>query len=249
MSRPEKPTEPVTGRILVVEDEETIAAGIRDTLLLDGYAAEVVVDGARALERILAEDWDLVLLDVMLPGMDGFTVCERVRAAGDQVPILFLTAKDGAEDRIRGLELGGDDYLPKPFALRELLLRVAAILRRKTWYATPPEGSSPTSEVAFGGNAVDFKTYTAVAWDGTQHQLTHKEALILKCLADREGEIVSREEILEQVWGYEIFPSTRTIDNFIVRLRKRFEREPDVPRHFHTQRGVGYRLTLHPETP
>lgn len=236
-------------RILVVEDEESLAEGILDNLLIEGYRAETVADGERALERIMQADWDLVLLDVMLPGLDGFTICERVRAAGDQVPILFLTAKGGEEDRIRGLELGGDDYLAKPFALRELLLRVAAILRRKAWYATPPEGEATAADIAFGGNHVDFRSYRGTAWDGSEQHLTHKEALILKCLSDRAGEIVARETILEQVWGYEIFPSTRTIDNFIVRLRKRFEREPDAPRHFHTQRGVGYRFTIDEELP
>jgi two-component system, OmpR family, alkaline phosphatase synthesis response regulator PhoP len=234
-------------RILIVEDEESLADGILENLLMDGYAAEVAPDGDVALARIAEGGWDLVLLDVMLPGVDGFTICERTRAAGNQVPILFLTANSGEDDRIRGLELGGDDYLGKPFSLRELLLRIAAILRRKQWYATPPEGEAKTSELTFGGNHVDFKTYRGVSWDGTEQHLTHKEALILKCLSDRAGEIVSREDILEQVWGYEIFPSTRTIDNFIVRLRKRFEREPDAPQHFHTQRGVGYRFTLDQE--
>ncbi|MDF1800684.1 MAG: response regulator transcription factor [Planctomycetota bacterium] len=237
-----------TQRILVVEDEESLAEGILENLLLDGYEAEIAADGDEGLRRIGEGGWDLVLLDVMLPGVDGFTICERTRAAGDQVPILFLTAKGGEDDRIRGLEVGGDDYLAKPFALRELLLRITAILRRKSWYATPPDGSAKSSDIAFGGNRVDFKTYRGTSWDGSEQQLTHKEALILKCLSDRTGEIVSREDILEQVWGYEIFPSTRTIDNFIVRLRKRFEREPDAPRHFHTQRGVGYRFTIDEET-
>ena len=241
-------TEP-TPRILVVEDEESLAEGILDNLLLDGYEAEIAPDGDRALARLRDADWDLVLLDVMLPGVDGFTICETIRAEGDQVSVLFLTAKGGEDDRIHGLEVGGDDYLPKPFALRELLLRVAAILRRRQWYATPPEGSARTSELRFGDNVVDFKTYRGTSWDGAEQQLTHKEALILKCLSDRPGEVVSREEILEQVWGYEIYPSTRTIDNFIVRLRKRFEREPDAPRHVHTQRGVGYRFTPDEETP
>ena len=238
-----------THRILVVEDEENLAEGILDNLELDGYQAEIAPDGDIALERIRAGGWDLVLLDVMLPGVDGFTICETVRGEGNQVPILFLTAKGGEDDRIRGLEAGGDDYLSKPFALRELLLRVAAILRRKQWYAEPPEGQATTSELVFGENRVDFKTYRGTSWDGADQQLTHKEALILKCLSDRPGEVVSREEILEQVWGYEIYPSTRTIDNFIVRLRKRFEREPDAPRHIHTQRGVGYRFTPDEENP
>jgi two-component system alkaline phosphatase synthesis response regulator PhoP len=233
-------------KILVVEDEESLAEGISENLVLDGYEPEVAPDGLLAIERIRAGGWDLVLLDVMLPGMDGFTICETMRSEGIQTPVLFLTAKSSQDDRIRGLEAGGDDYLPKPFALKELLLRVAAILRRKSWYA--PE-NKPNTGLEFGGNHIDFATYRGTAWDGTEAELTHKEALILKCLADREGEVVSREEILEEAWGYEIFPSTRTIDNFIVRLRKRFEREPDDPRHFHTQRGVGYRFTKTEDPP
>ena len=233
-------------RVLVVEDEETLAEGISENLVLEGYTTEIAPEGPLALERIRAGDWDLILLDVMLPGLDGFTICKTMRAEGIQTPVLFLTAKSGQDDRIHGLEAGGDDYLAKPFALRELLLRVAAILRRKSWYA-PPDTQS--TQLEFGGNTVDFATYRGTAWDGTEAELTHKEALILKCLADREGEVVSREEILEGAWGYEIFPSTRTIDNFIVRLRKRFEREPDDPRHFHTQRGVGYRFTKNEDPP
>jgi|FLOH01.1.fsa_nt_gi two-component system, OmpR family, alkaline phosphatase synthesis response regulator PhoP len=248
MSNSMRATDEQPFRILVVEDEESLAEGISENLVIEGYHTEIAPDGIRAMERVRKGEWDLILLDVMLPGIDGFTICENARKEGIQTPILFLTAKGGVGDRIRGLEAGGDDYLSKPFALKELLLRVAAILRRKSWYSTPVaaeglESEAAKSTIEFGGNFFDFKTYKGTAWDGSEQQLTHKEALILKCLSDRLGEIVSREEILEQVWGYEIFPSTRTIDNFIVRLRKRFEREPESPRHFHTQRGVGYRFT------
>jgi two-component system alkaline phosphatase synthesis response regulator PhoP len=150
--------------------------------------------------------------------------------------------KGDAEDRVRGFEAGGDDYLTKPFHLKELLLRVAAILRRSHWY------QATNAALAFGGNRIDFQTYEARAWDGSAHALTHKEAMILKVLADQAGNIVTREEILDRVWGYEVFPSTRTIDNFIVRLRKRFEQNPEAPLHFHTVRGVGYRFTPEPQT-
>ncbi|MEZ5976540.1 MAG: response regulator transcription factor [Planctomycetota bacterium] len=232
------------GRILVVDDEEALAAGIAENLEAEGHHVEVLGDGLSALGRIRAGNLDLVVLDVMMPGMDGFGVCRTVRDEGNQVPILFLTAKGTASDRIHGLEMGGDDYLAKPFALRELLLRVDVILRRVRWY----RGESPTeleaaSTLEFGGNVFQYKSYTGQSWDGREQQLPHKEAMILKTLADRDGEVVSREFILEQVWGYEAFPSTRTIDNFIVRLRKRFEREPDRPVHLHTVRGVGYRFT------
>ena len=151
-----------------------------------------------------------------------------------------MTVKADPADRIRGFEAGGDDYLGKPFHLTELLLRVAAILRRTDWY------NESTASLSFGGNQIDFKTYHARAWDGSEHALTHKEAMILKVLAEQLGTIVPREDILDKVWGYEVFPSTRTIDNFIVRLRRRFERNPEAPEYFHTVRGVG--LSLYPGT-
>jgi len=230
-----------TARILVVDDEEHLADGIRENLQAEGYAAVVAQDGVEGLKRAMAETFDLILLDVMMPKMDGLKTCEELRRNGLQTPVLFLTVKGDPEDRIRGLEAGGDDYLAKPFHLKELLLRVAAILRRTDWY------KQARTTLSFGGNEIDFQTYHARAWDGTEHALTHKEAMILKILADHAGTIVPREDILDKVWGYEVFPSTRTIDNFIVRLRKRFERNAEAPEHFHTVRGVGYRFTQEPE--
>jgi len=226
-----------SAHILVVDDEAHLAAGIAENLEAEGYRTDVANDGRAGLERLRAEAFDLVLLDVMMPNMDGLELCAELRRSGVQTPVLFLTVKGDAEDRVRGFEAGGDDYLTKPFHLRELLLRVAAILRRSSWY------QSASSALTFGGNEVDFQTYEARGWDGSAHALTHKEAMILKALADRAGSIVTREEVLDRVWGFEVFPSTRTIDNFIVRLRKRFERNPEAPVHFHTVRGVGYRFT------
>jgi two-component system alkaline phosphatase synthesis response regulator PhoP len=231
----------VPPRILVVDDEAHLAEGIRENLEAEGYETEVAHDGRAGLERIRAQPFDLIVLDVMMPHMDGLELCAQIRSEGRQTPVLFLTVKGAVEDRVRGFEAGGDDYLAKPFHLKELLLRVAAILRRSNWYL----GSGGTLQ--FGGNTIDFKTYEARAWDGSTHALTHKEAMILKALSERTGQIVTREEILDQVWGYEVFPSTRTIDNFIVRLRKRFERDPESPAHFHTVRGVGYRFTVEPQ--
>ena len=230
-------------RILVVDDERHLADGIRENLQAEGYEAALAHDGAEGLRRAMQEHFDLILLDVMMPKMDGLRTCEELRRGGLQTPVLFLTVKSDPEDRIRGLEAGGDDYLAKPFHLKELLLRVAAILRRTDWY------SQAKHTLTFGGNQIDFQTYHARAWDGTEHALTHKEAMILKVLADHAGTIVPREDILDRVWGYEVFPSTRTIDNFIVRLRKRFERNAEAPAHFHTVRGVGYRFTAQPEAP
>ena len=228
-------------RILVVDDEAHLADGIRENLTAEGYATDVAHDGESGLAKALEGAFDLILLDVMMPKMDGLRVCEEIRRNGLQTPVMFLTVKADPQDRIRGLQAGGDDYLPKPFHLKELLLRIAAILRRSDWY------SQSSATLAFGGNEVDFRTYQARAWDGAEHALTHKEAMILKVLAEKGGAIVPREDILDRVWGYEVFPSTRTIDNFIVRLRKRFERNAERPEHFHTVRGVGYRFSPEPE--
>ncbi len=226
-------------RVLLVEDEQHLAEVLADNLALEGYEVEVVGDGLAALESVRVEQPALVLLDVMLPGLDGFTVCERLRAAGNEVPVLFLTARNSNDDRVRGLELGGDDYLAKPFDLRELILRVRAILKRAQWFHGP---SSTGERLVLGEAVVDFRSYAArVA--GREVRLSTKEAMILRALAERPGEVVSRTEILDRVWGYDAFPTTRTIDNFIVRLRRVLEPDPANPRYIHTIRGTGYRLT------
>ena len=232
--------------ILVVEDEEHLAQGIAENLEAEGYRVSIVGEGRAALEMIRRGGHDLILLDVMLPGLDGFTICETARAEGVQTPVLFLTAKSSVDDRVQGLEAGGDDYLPKPFHLQELLARVKTILRRWSWYERATANAAPV--LRFGGNEFDFGSLQGRSWDGTLQPLTQKEAVILKVLAERVGEVVSREELLDKAWGYELFPSTRTVDNFIVRLRKRFERDPQQPLHFHTVRGVGYRFTVQGES-
>ncbi len=226
-------------RLLLVEDEQHLAEVIADNLVLEGYEIEVVGAGDEALERARAAPPALILLDVMLPGLDGFAVCERLRAEGNEVPILFLTARNSNDDRVKGLELGGDDYLGKPFDLRELILRVRAILKRSQWFAGP---SSAGERLALGDAVVDFKSYTARV-GGRDVRLSTKETMILRCLAEHPGEVVSRSEILDRVWGYDAFPTTRTIDNFIVRLRRLLEPDPANPRYIHTIRGTGYRLT------
>jgi len=228
-----------TKRLLVVEDETHLAEVISDNLALEGWDVGVVGNGLQALERIRAEEPDLVLLDVMLPGLDGFAVCDRLRGEGNRVPILFLTAKCDDEDRVRGLELGGDDFLGKPFDLRELILRVKAILRRAEWVGSL---SRAGDVLTLGEVRVDLKAFVARRPDG-EVELSAKEALILRCLAEQAGEVVSRQEILDRVWGYDAFPTTRTIDNFIVRLRRVLEPDPRSPRYIHTIRSVGYRLT------
>ena len=231
-----------SARILVVDDEAHLAAGIRENLVAEGYVADTAHNGLEGLRTARAGAYDLIVLDVAMPEMDGLEMCRSLRREGVETPVLFLTVRSAPDDRIDGLEAGGDDYLVKPFHLKELLLRIAAILRRTKWY------NETTATLRFGGNEIDFRTYRAHAWDGSEHALTHKEAMILKLLAERGDSVVGREDILDQVWGYEVFPSTRTIDNFIVRLRRRFERNPDTPAHLHTVRGVGYRFTTDPET-
>ena len=226
-------------KLLVVEDEVHLAEVIADNLVLEGYEVDVVGDGLSALASVRDATPDLVLLDVMLPGMDGFSVCETLRKEGNRVPILFLTARAAQDDRVRGLEAGGDDYLGKPFDLRELILRVRAILRRSEWLAGP----SPAGDVLELGEArVDFRSHVATV-SGREVELSPRETAILRCLAERAGEVVSRAEILDTVWGYDAFPTTRTIDNFIVRLRRLLEPDARNPRYIHTVRGTGYRLT------
>lgn len=226
-------------RVLVVEDEADLAAGIRENLVAEGCDVETCGDGLEALKILRQEGFELVVLDVLLPGMDGFSVCRALREEGREVPVLFLTARGDPEDRIRGLEEGGDDYLAKPFQLRELLLRVSAILRRGRRYARDVEN---TESLRFSGNEVDFRTYRYRSWEGREEVLGHKEAMILKLLSDRPGEVVSRDNIIDWAWGYDAFPTRRTVDNFILRLRRRFERDPHDPRHFLTVHGIGYRF-------
>ena len=237
------PEKSATPRLLVVEDEDHLARGIAENLEAEGYCVDVAKTGTLGLAAMLDQPYALVVLDVMLPELDGFAVCQKARQAGCDVPVLFLTARGGAEDRIRGLEAGGDDYLEKPFRLREFMLRVKAILRRGQWL----QRADFPQVVQFGGNEVDFRSYRARSYDGEVHQLTQKEALVLRALYERAGEVVTRDHILDRAWGYEEYPSERTVDNFLLRLRKRFERDSERPRHFHTVRGAGYRFSIEPE--
>jgi two-component system alkaline phosphatase synthesis response regulator PhoP len=230
-----------SGPVLVVEDDPHLAAGVMENLRAEGYEVSVAPDGEQALAWLAAHSCALVILDGMLPGADGLTVCRTLRERGNTTPVLFLTARGDPADRVRGLEAGGDDYLAKPFHLQEFLLRVRAILRRWDWYRSA-SATAATAMLRFGGNEVDFRAFRARSWNGESQELTEKEAMILKVLAEHAGEIVSREDLLERVWGYDVFPSTRTVDNFILRLRKRFEKDPANPQHFLTVWGVGYRF-------
>lgn len=227
-------------RILLVEDEEHLRDAIQMNLELEGYHVVAVKDGKTAVEKALNERYNLIILDVMIPEMDGFEVCERIRLENQQVPIIFLTAKNTGQERVQGLKLGADDYLAKPFNLEELLLRTASLIQRGI---DRSKGSNTHSVYEFGPNKIDFVSYQITTWQGEVLTLSKKEIQLLKLLTDRKGEVVSRRQILEIVWGYDIFPSTRTIDNYILAFRKYFEENPRTPRYFHSVRGVGYKFT------
>lgn len=225
--------------ILIVEDEEHLAEALAHNLQFEGYATTVAFDGEEGLRAANAIQFDLIILDIMMPKLDGLEVCRRIRATGSRVPILFLTAKSSDADRLLGLKVGADDYIAKPFLLEELILRIQGVFRRQDWYRTPPE----QQEVyRFGDNQINFLTFEARA-DGRTIRLTEKECMLMKLLIERKNQVVSREEILERVWGYRFSTSSRTIDNFIVRLRRYFEADPKSPAFIHSVRGVGYRFT------
>lgn len=226
-------------RVLIVEDERVLAEVLADNLREEGLEVAVAHDGESALQLWQSSQPDLVILDVMLPRLSGLDVCRRMRTAGDHTPVLFLSAKGQPEERVEGLRVGGDDYLGKPFHLPELLLRVQNMLSRLEWGR---EEVAPTG-LRFGGHQVDFRTWNATLADGRVEPLGEREIGILRLLAERAGEVVSRDEILDRVWGGDIFPSSRTVDNFIVRLRKLFEPDPTRPIYLHTVWGVGYRFT------
>ena len=222
-------------RILVVEDDPAILRGLTDNLRFDGHDVASVGDGYSAYKRIREQPaFDLVLLDVMLPAMSGFDVCRRARADGVQTPIIMLTARGEESDRVLGLDVGADDYVTKPFAVRELLARVRAVLRR-----TQPS-SGALDAVRTEGLAIDFRSYEARR-DGEPLALTRKEFGVLRYLASRAGEVIRRDELLGQVWGYESDVSTRTVDNHIASLRQKLEMDPRSPRHLLTVHGVGYK--------
>ena len=225
--------------ILIVDDEEHLADALAHNLQFEGFSTTVAYDGEEGLKLARTIQFDLVILDIMMPKLDGLEVCRRLRATGSRVPILFLTAKAADADRLLGLKVGADDYVAKPFLLEELILRIHGVFRRQEWYATAP---ADQEIFRFGKNEVNFLTYEATT-NGRTVSLTEKECMLMKLLVERRDQVVSREEILERVWGYRFSTSSRTIDNFIVRLRRYFEADPKNPRYIHSVRGVGYRFT------
>lgn len=227
-------------RILLVEDEENLQEAIKLNLELEGFEVEVADDGAIALKKAAEQRFNLFILDVMLPELNGFEVCEKIRLTDTDTPILFLTAKDTSQDRVNGLKLGADDYLAKPFNLEELLLRVKVLVKHSM------KGTKEEKDLRifkFGENEVNFVTYKAKGSGGSEYELTKKEITLLKLLIDRKDSVVSRQQILQYVWGYDVYPSTRTIDNFILSFRKYFEKDARNPEFFHSIRGVGYKFT------
>ena len=227
-------------RILVVEDDPSIRMGLEDTLVAKGYEVDAVGRGGDGAEKAISGRYDLVVLDVMLPDIDGFEVCRRIRGSKGSsrtVPVIILSARGAELDRVRGLELGADDYVTKPFSLMELLARVASVLRRAKGEIQEPIG------LAFGDVEVDLVGQVATR-AGKRIELPNRAFAILKVFARRPGEVVNRDTLLDEAWGYEDYPNTRTVDNHLVKLRRALEDEPDKPRWLVTIHGAGYKLDV-----
>jgi two-component system, OmpR family, alkaline phosphatase synthesis response regulator PhoP len=224
--------------ILLAEDEENIASTIVLNLELEGYTVATATRGLKALELGTKKHFDLIILDVMLPEMDGFSICDGIRKAGVNTPILFLTAKGTSTDKVLGLTLGADDYLTKPFDLEEFLLRVKILLKR-----SGASFNDDTSSYTFNNNTINYISYIATNFNGDTRELSKRELELLKLLIQKANQVVSREEILERLWNDESLPTPRTIDNFILTYRKLFEPNSKEPLHFHSIRGIGYKFT------
>ncbi len=227
-------------RILIIEDELPMRTALQDVLAAEGYRVLSAADGEMGLHRAIEEKPDLILLDIMMPKLDGYAVCAELRRLSNPVPILMLTAKGQVEDRVTGLDAGADDYLVKPFSTEELLARVRALLRRLHRH------TNARLTLELGDARIDLLKQTAMRGKKPLH-LTAKEAAMLRLMAEVPGEPVSRERFLDAVWGYTAFPTTRTVDNHIASLRSKIERDPDAPRWIKTVHGVGYKLELPPE--
>jgi two-component system alkaline phosphatase synthesis response regulator PhoP len=226
--------------ILLVEDEENLHEALKLNLELEGYQVVSAMDGLQAVKALQNQYCDLMILDIMLPEMDGIEVLESIRVQNNEIPVLILSAKNTSADRVLGLKKGADDYLTKPFNLEELLLRVQKLIEKnKKLHDKENIGDI----YHFGKNSVDFKAQEAMSKSGERIQLSKKEAMLLKLLIENKNEVVPREKILQTVWGYNVYPTTRTIDNFILNFRKYFEDDSRNPRYFHSVRGVGYKYS------
>jgi len=224
--------------ILLVEDEENLHEALKTNLELEGYQVTSAYNGIDAMKAVQNEYFDLIIMDMMIPEIDGYAVTQNIRLTNTEVPILILSAKSSSEDRVTGLKKGADDYLTKPFNLEELLLRVQKLIRKNKQL----QDKSTVGDIySFGGHTIDFKAQEATTAGGEKLQLSKKEAMLLKLLIENKNEVVPREKILQSVWGYNVYPTTRTIDNFILNFRKYFEEDSRSPKHFHSVRGVGYK--------
>ena len=228
------------GNILIVEDEELLRETLTLNLELEGYEVTAVGDGSEALDAVEKAHYDLIIMDIMMPELDGISATETLRIRNYEGPILILSAKNSGADRITGLKKGADDYLTKPFHLEELLLRTEKLIEKNKKIGT----AKPLNDTySFGGNTIHFHQGLAVNFKGEKTSLSKKEVMLLRLFAENPNDIISREKILQTVWGYQVYPTTRTIDNFILNFRKYFEQDPKNPVHFHSVRGMGYRFT------
>jgi two-component system alkaline phosphatase synthesis response regulator PhoP len=226
--------------ILLVEDEENLHETLKLNLEMEGYSVTSAFDGSKAIRMIQEEYFDLIIMDVMLPEMDGISVTENIRLQNNDVPVLMLSAKNSGQDRVRGLKKGADDYLTKPFNLEELLLRVDKLIIKNKKIV---EKDFALDTYSFDNNTIDFKAQQATLNTGEKVELSKKETMLLRLLIENKNQVVTREKILQSVWGYKVYPNTRTIDNFILNFRKYFEVDSRNPKHFHSVRGVGYKYT------
>lgn len=226
--------------ILLVEDEENLHTTLKLNLELEGYEVTSAYDGMAAMKAVKEEYFDLIIMDIMLPEADGITVIQNIRLTNTDVPILILSAKSHNEDKVLGLKKGADDYLTKPFNLEELLLRVSKLIQKNKRLQ---QKSTIGDTYQFGGHTIDFKAQEAVNANGEKIELSKKETMLLKLLIENKNEVVPREKILQSVWGYNVYPTTRTIDNFILNFRKYFEADSRNPKYFHSVRGVGYKYS------
>ena len=226
--------------ILLVEDEENLHEALKMNLEMEGYAVTSAYDGVAAMKAVENEYFDLIIMDIMLPEIDGINVTQNIRITNNEVPILILSAKNTSEDKVLGLKKGADDYMTKPFNLEELLLRVQKLINKNKRLQ---DKSTIGDTYSFGGHTINFKAQEARTAQGERIELSKKESMLLKLLIENKNEVVPREKILQSVWGYNVYPTTRTIDNFILSFRKYFEEDSRNPKHFHSVRGVGYKYT------
>jgi two-component system, OmpR family, alkaline phosphatase synthesis response regulator PhoP len=226
--------------ILLVEDEENLHEALKLNLEMENYEVSSAFNGTEALNMIKQEYFDLLVLDIMIPEIDGLTVCETIRVQQNNVPILILSAKDSGADRVLGLKKGADDYLTKPFNLEELILRVKILIEKNIKIV---DKSVDLETYSFGINTINFKTLEAQGVNSQTFNLSKKEIMLVKLMIEHDGQVVPREKILQTVWGYNVYPTTRTIDNFILSFRKYFEEDSRNPRYFHSIRGIGYKFT------